>query len=98
VRYENGDVYSGEMREGKREGTGQLFERATGMRYEGSWSEDVRHGYGTLTSKDQTFVYDGEWKNDMRTGNGRLIIEEEKYSGNFLNNKFHGQGVQVSAD
>jgi hypothetical protein len=40
-------------------------------------------------------VYDGEWYQGVRQGKGRLITRKEKYSGSWLKDKYHLNGVLV---
>lgn len=43
-------------------------------------------------------MYDGEWQWGHRQGKGRLITKKEKYSGTWLRDKYHQQGVLVYTD
>lgn len=97
IHYENGDVYVGELNNGKRHGTGILEERS-GDKYEGCWLNDQKSGTGTYTSKAQDKIYDGDWREDMRWGNGREITQTYQYSGSFYKNHFSGPGILVYKD
>ena len=43
--YENGDVYEGEEKDGKRHGIGRYY-HTDGAIYEGEWKDDLIHGIG----------------------------------------------------
>ena len=43
----------------------------------------------------QNYVYDGEWLDDLQSGIGREIKGDEKYTGGFLNGKYHGNGIFI---
>lgn len=84
IYYENGDVYNGSLKMGKRNGNGSYREISTKRVYNGEWVNDERNGIGSLTSEDLQYIYDGEWKNGMMNGNGQLIDKKSKYSGTFV--------------
>lgn len=48
--YENGQVYTGDFRNGKRNGKGTLF-YLDGSKYEGYFLDDLEHGNGRVTSE-----------------------------------------------
>ena len=50
VRYANGDIYEGLMKDLKRHGTGRLHQTNEDL-YEGGWLEDKRDGMGKMTIK-----------------------------------------------
>ena len=58
MTYEDGSVYQGEWRDGKKRGKGTMT-YADGDVYEGKWDEDVFHGTGKMTYADGS-VYDGK--------------------------------------
>ena len=84
IYYENGDVYNGSLKMGKRNGNGSYREISAKRVYNGEWVNDERNGVGSLTSEDLQYIYDGEWKNGMMNGNGQLIDKKSKYSGTFI--------------
>lgn len=49
VKYSNGDIYQGEWKNCKKDGTG-LYIWADKSEYYGSWKEDEQHGYGVFKS------------------------------------------------
>lgn len=97
IHYENGDVFVGELNNGKRQGVG-ILEEKSGDKYEGSWLNDLKSGTGTYTSKAQDKIYDGDWREDMRWGNGREITQFYQYSGSFFKNLYSGSGILVDKD
>lgn len=44
------------------------------------------------------YFYDGEWYQGFKQGRGRLITKREKYSGTWLRDKYHTNGVLVYTD
>lgn len=53
----------------------------------------MAHGQGTF--ENSLKVYSGEWRNDQRNGNGEEIYKAKRYryKGQFVNDKYQGQGV-----
>lgn len=64
----DGEVYEGEIRDGKPNGTGSLT-RANGDVYEGEWKDGRVNGTATCTCANGD-VYEGEWKDSKRNGTG----------------------------
>ena len=64
------DIYTGEWRDGKREGKGtEYFNYPNGERYEGEFKNDLRNGYGVRTYPDGR-VEKGIW------ANGKLVEKQ----------------------
>ena len=101
-RYENGDIYEGELSFGKPNNNGKFEFRIKTIPYiyVGEFSNGLKEGKGNLFSKDNKFNYDGDFKNDKYEGFGALFDHGEKYTGEFKNGKFHGQGTlyEVNGD
>eukprot|EP00919_Chromeraceae_sp_WS-2016_P040319 GHVR01096290.1.p1 GENE.GHVR01096290.1~~GHVR01096290.1.p1 ORF type:complete len:206 (+),score=73.78 GHVR01096290.1:116-733(+) len=95
--FSNGDLYSGGFLNHRRDGHGVYVSRNNNMRYEGEWKDDVREGNGMLSLHNEMSVYDGQWKANKRHGMGHFICPNEKYSGIFLNDLYHGHGTYVDA-
>ena len=51
VKFDNGEAYEGEWRNGKQHGHG-IYTWARGHRYEGDWRDGKRHGRGIFTSAE----------------------------------------------
>jgi len=63
MNYANGDHYDGDWVDGKREGTGTMYYRASNMEYTGDWRDDQRHGkgvYGEICGEMKEY----EWYHD----------------------------------
>jgi hypothetical protein len=56
-----GDVYTGEWRNGKKEGYGTFIWAKNGARYEGEWVNNIQHGKGTYI-KANGDIHKGEWR------------------------------------
>jgi hypothetical protein len=66
LKVENGDVYEGEWRNGRRHGQG-VYTWATGDLYTGPWNRNRRHGHGVFVWSDGR-LYDGEYNMGKREG------------------------------
>jgi hypothetical protein len=94
IEYAGVGKYTGQVKNGIREGYGTMeYENDEGV-YEGDWKNDGRHGKGKIIYKNKD-MYEGDWKNDRRRGNGRMITysDENEYEGNWKNDKKHGYGT-----
>lgn len=78
-------VYEGNWAAGKRNGRGKFFD-GKGNLYIGEWKEDVRHGRGSY------FVNIGTWRENEHT-EFWLSQNSENYTGEFVNDLYHGKGV-----
>jgi hypothetical protein len=92
IKYTNGNFYSGETVNGKREGKGQL-QMASGSFYEGEFKDDFYHGQGYLLLKAGHF-YKGTFENGLYEGFGVLQYpDDHRYEGYFHEGKRHGRGL-----
>ena len=66
-----GRGYTGEMKDGVRDGKGVYFHPAKGI-YDGQWLNNKMHGYGKLYSPEGKLRYKGEWEADHIHGRGVL--------------------------
>mmetsp|Transcript_6752 Transcript_6752/g.11314 ORF Transcript_6752/g.11314 Transcript_6752/m.11314 type:complete len:116 (-) Transcript_6752:521-868(-) len=64
-----GNVYKGDFKAGKPNGTGLWISKSTGATYQGSFKEGTFHGEGTYTWKDGS-AYVGSFTNDKFHGRG----------------------------
>lgn len=105
VKYDGGDVYEGEILNGKRQGEGK-YTWANGDTYEGEWKNGKKYGHGKYTSykKDPIngslyvdWYYDGEWIDDVRHGHGIFVegcgIQDKVFEGEWINGKRQGRFV-----
>ncbi len=60
LKFENGDSYVGEFKNGTFNGQG-TFTSAAGWKYEGEFKNGIAHGQGTLTT-ESNIVYQGNFK------------------------------------
>lgn len=84
---ENGNVYDGEMEDGKMDGHGKMiFVRGDCDTYEGEWDNGKVQGNGIMLYRNRD-VYDGEWYENMRHGNGKMTYTNgEVYDGVWYEN------------
>ena len=100
VRYDAGNIYSGQWRLDKREGVGR-FEFACGDVYEGQWASGRYHGRGKYWSPGGAGdEYDGEWRADRPHGHGRYLFRSTGalYEGEWQDGMREGKGKVTHAD
>ena len=87
--YDNGDVYDGEWRGGKKEGNGN-YTWQNEVRYEGNWVDDAMSGLGTLHYPNGN-RFEGEFRNGFQNGKGVLIYSNGiRYAGNWKDGNRYG--------
>ena len=107
VEYDGGDVYEGEILNGKRHGHG-TYTWADGDTYEGDWKDGKRCGRGKLiqygkSPSGETYMkysYDGEWLDSKEHGHG-ICVEgdfgmekmDKVFEGEWVNGKRQGRFV-----
>ena len=92
----NGDVYFGQVIDGKPNGQG-TFAWASGGRYVGEFKNGLRNGQGTLTFREGS-SYVGEFKDDKYNGQGTLTLKDiSRYVGGWKDGKKNGQGTSTSS-
>ena len=101
-KYENGDVYEGEIKDGKRNGQGTMT-YANGDVYEGTWVDGQRSGEGIYTWADSTeavpHFYTGQWEDGKKNGQGTMYFTNGGiYKGEFIDDLLNGQGVLTWTD
>lgn len=89
-------VYTGEMKEGKRSGQGNLT-IAEKITYSGSWENDKPEGKGKLVYSTNHY-YEGEFKNGHYHGYGVYQKADASYSGYWENGFHHGKGTEKIED
>ena len=94
--YPNGDEYTGEFKDGKRDGQGTLV-YSMWKKYVGEWKDDKRHGQGTLIDEGmKVYSYIGDWKEDKKSGLGLITYENGlKYKGEWKDDKENGRGTLI---
>lgn len=75
--YDNGDIYEGELVDGKRNGKGKM-EYANGDIYEGLFKNDLKAGKGKMTYANGD-IYEGFFAKDKPSGRGRYIYVNGNY-------------------
>ena len=93
--FENGDHYMGDMKNGLPDGNGTLNSIFEGMGYTyvGEFKYGKKNGRGNFSSKDNKYNYDGGWRDDKKNGVGTLFDCGDKYTGDFKNDKYWGNGT-----
>lgn len=98
VEYDGGDVYEGEILNGKRHGHG-TYTWADGDTYEGDWKDGKRCGRGKLIQDGKSptgetymkYSYDGEWLDSKEHGHG--ICVEGDFGWEKMDKVFEGEWV-----
>ena len=89
---ENGEIYRGEFRNGKRNGFGVLLNPGF-SNYAGNFVDDQRDGFG-LQKWASGNSYLGEWSKDKFSGNGKIYYYDGSlYEGSFQNGVKDGKGI-----
>lgn len=107
VEYDGGDVYEGEILNGKRHGRG-TYTWANGDTYEGEWKNGKRCGRGKLVEYGKSpsgetymkYSYDGEWLDSKEHGHG-ICVEgdfgmakmDKVFEGEWVNGKRQGRFI-----
>ena len=91
VKYEDGNVYVGEIIKKFRYGLGTMF-YVSGDVYRGEWYLDVIYGKGVMTYQNGN-VYDGQWEGGLFEGQGKMhYASGAEYEGGWKAGKYEGFG------
>jgi hypothetical protein len=74
VEYSNGDVFEGQLAEGKRVGWGTYLFKS-GDHYEGHWEDNLQSGEGVYHFHGKGY-YEGQWRNGLPNGQGIFVAKE----------------------
>jgi hypothetical protein len=89
LKYDNGDTYTGESKNGKRHGKGKYTSGSTS--YEGTWTEDNLNGNGNYSGEDGK--YQGDFENSEKSGKGEFQWRtNDKYIGDWYKDTMNGEG------
>jgi hypothetical protein len=102
IKYDNGDIYEGNWKDGKPWGQGTM-KYANRDIYIGNWENGKPWGEGTMNYANRD-IYIGNWENGKRHGKGKMTytnnIKINKnwfwYDGNWKDDKQNGDGVRRS--
>jgi hypothetical protein len=93
--YENGDKYSGPLKNSLREGHA-TYTWKNGDTYYGEWRENNRNGNGKFHFFSTGDEYDGEWRDDKATGMGIYRWKNgEIFEGSFVDMGLDGEGIRT---
>jgi radial spoke head protein 1 len=96
--FPNGDMYVGQYKANRREGTGTYCWQTTGILYTGQWRNNLRCGVGRIVYPDGG-RYLGSWVDDVKTGQGRYTYPDgSSYAGSWANDTKHGFGTYTFVD
>ncbi|OWF40993.1 MORN repeat-containing protein 3-like [Mizuhopecten yessoensis] len=99
----NGDQYTGEWLDNKKDGKGTYKWKSNGALFDGDWKKGKRNGFGTYSVPDgkggYKKEYSGGWKNDMRHAYGtQFYTDSEYYEGEWYADKRSGWGRMYFKD
>ena len=99
VQYTNGDTYTGDFKDGVREGEGTYVYGETGNKYEGHWKLNKKSGIGKMTFGTDAEYY-GHFEEGKRNGEGvyKYLKTKDLYSGSWKNGLKHGKGTFIFFD
>jgi hypothetical protein len=87
----NGSRYTGQWRDGKKNGAGEYF-HADGCRYKGQFQGDKYHGDGEFFHVGGAHEK-GQWHNGKLHGDGQGFYGDgNRYKGQFRDGHYHGHG------
>ncbi|RTG88878.1 uncharacterized protein DC041_0011728 [Schistosoma bovis] len=93
----NGLQYTGQWKNGKKQGKGRLNYTTDGsIHYDGEWDSGLRHGYGVYHYSNRA-TYEGQWKDGKRHGEGTMhwSDRDEIYTGSWVDGKQNGLGCHA---
>ena len=97
VEYDGGDVYEGEILNGKHHGHG-TYTWSDGSFYDGEWKDGKKDGNGKQSHPDGS-CYDGGWKDDKMDGFGVLVYSNQsRYEGHWSEGNENGHGMLTFAN
>ena len=97
IEYDGGDVYEGEILNGKRHGHG-TYTWSDGSFYDGEWKDGNENGHG-IRKYINVGVYDGEWKDGYENGHGIMkYINGDVYDGEWKDGNENGHGTMTYAN
>ena len=99
ITYRNGNVYTGDVKDGKRDGTGVMEFAADNTSYSGGWRNDYENGMGTRTIKTAAGLdsITGDWALGKVSNSGTYVYtwaSGERYEGTFANGQPSGRGTK----
>jgi len=89
--YANGDKYTGQYKDGKRDGRG-VYQYANGDIYEGQYQDGLFNGHGIFRFFNGD-IYNGQFEAGLFHGTGSFSTDAFQYVGGFKEDQFHGHGV-----
>ncbi len=93
IKYKNGDIYEGEIINGKANGKGS-FTSTNGNKYEGEWVDDKPNGSGKMVKliNGKKSEYIGKVENGKKTNGITTYEDGSKFEGEYQNG-FRNKGV-----
>jgi hypothetical protein len=96
--FPTGNVFTGDMNEGRCEGFGVETTADGEIVYEGAWVDNKPGGVGKMFMKDGG-VYTGQFLNAAREGLGKLVEPDgSTYFGQWAQNRRHGEGILTDGE
>ena len=96
VVMDDGGVYTGNLKSGKRHGYGS-HKYADGTFYTGQWEDDEPHGEGRSYASCKQISKEGRFEHGEFV-QGVIDMVNGRYEGRLKNGKFHGEGILETDD
>ena len=88
----NGDIYIGNISDGKKNGEGYFMWGDDGSYYSGTFLDNMKNGYGHYQFADGS-LYEGDYVNDVKHGKGKFVwTNGDSYEGDYENDLYKGFG------
>ena len=94
----DGNIYQGDLKNGKMSGQGVYYDAEEGSLYEGAFANDKQHGLGKEIWNEGSYVYTGAFQKGEKTGKGKFDFDGCWYEGDFVDGNMHGNGKYYFAD
>ena len=98
LTYADGSRYEGYWKDNEEHGQGKMYWSSQDKTYDGNWVNGVREGqgtsvYGTKHPSLSQVKFVGIWANNAWKNGTLTYADGTKYTGDFSDNKRHGQGT-----
>ena len=88
AKFLNASIYSGEFKDGRRNGKGEIVYYYSGNKYVGEYRNMKKHGNGILYNSKNEIIYSGRWENGFPCFNySRSRIRSDSFD-SFDNDSF----------
>ena len=72
-------IYTGQFKNGEKNGKGKYLYKKTKMRYEGNYVNGIKQGKGTAYNFDNSIAFSGNWEAGVPNGQGFVTRNGKKH-------------------